>query len=236
MADDTTTNGNAPPQDWARDFLEGINKLNDNFTDFKSKALAPPMEPDDELDDDPAPAALPALPNFDDMSQTEVANWLMNHFGTTVVSSIIAQVQKAIQPLMEAQQQTATATLEEKYTREIETIVAEKDDKGKPVRPDFQDWNSQMIDIVRELPGINPVDAYNMARTRNPKRAAELDTKYNPPPPPPKSPFSFAPSGGGNSASDKGTKPLSNTEAFQSALNKVKEKWGDQYALGQREV
>lgn len=229
-------NGSAPAEPNWQQFIDGINKLNENFSDFRqeSRAAAQPVE-EEEVEEQPTQEAqLPAVPDFDQMSQKEVAHWLMNHFGTTVVGQIIERVQAAIAPLQQQQQANQQATLEERYTREITQLIEEKKPDGKPVRPDFQDWNTQMIEIVRELPGIQPADAYNMARARDPSRAKDLDAKYNPPPPPPKSPFSFAPGSGGG-ASAPPAKPVSRDDAFRNAMAKVKEKWGDSFALGQKE-
>jgi hypothetical protein len=230
-------NETQPEPNWQQ-FVDGLNKLNENITGLRGEVKAPPKEPDDE-DEPPAtpagPTELSFPEGFDEMPPRQQFKWLVDVVGKDLATAIVSQVSEIIKPIQQQQVQNSQSVLEERYTREILGLMEEKGEDGKLVRPDFRDWGEEMQRIAGELPGITPERAYRMARSDNPKKAKELDTKYNPPPPPKPSPFSFAPNAGGSSAPTASPKAPDKQQAFANAMEKVQAKWGDQFALGQRE-
>jgi len=72
-----------------------------------------------------------------------------------------------------------------KQINEIRTGVQEVDTKTTikefaAQHKDFWDWQDELRAIVKETPGISIERAYKLARAENPKKARELDEKYNP--------------------------------------------------------
>lgn len=206
----------APPQpDWDK-FMAGIDRLNETVDGLRGELKPAEKEPEQKPEQKPEP-----LPKFDEMTQAELAQWFMQHTDK-VGRTIVDEVAKALRPTQQQQQESQQAILEERYTREIETLMTAKGEDGKLLRPDFADWNEEMVAIVNEMPGITPLRAYNLAKSENPAKAKKLDEKYNPPPPKPKSPFSFAPGAGGVSAGEAAPKKHPDSAAaFRSAYAKV---------------
>lgn len=213
--------GPAAEPDWGK-FLDGINRLNDNVTELRQSvaqpapAPAPREEPPAERE-----SALEPLPNFAEMTQGELAQWFLGHTDR-VSKTVVDRVAEMLQGQQQAQQQTHQEVLVERYTRELETLAAE--------HKDLRDWNDEMVAIVNENPGITPLRALQLARAESPEKAAKLTAKYNPPPEPKPKPFSFAPGGTGAGGTTQ-PKAVSKEDAFKTAFEKVRAKWGDE-ALG----
>jgi hypothetical protein len=194
--------------DWNQ-FIEGINRLNANVEGLRGDVQ--PRDPPPE--DKPAPKreALPEKP-LDEMTNAELAKFIRE----STANDIVDKIQPLLAQFGTKQAEQEQAQLTESYTREIESL------SGK--HKDFGDWNSEMIAIVEETPGITPLRAYHLARSENPEKVKKLEEKYAPPKAPlaPK-PFSMSPYG---SNEPDAPKPHANKEAaFKAALAKVNAKW-----------
>jgi hypothetical protein len=195
-------------------FLDGLNRLNDNVTDLREGLRVVPEEKPAEKPAAPAEFAFPD--NFDEMSGRDQHTWMIKNWGERLTNTIINKVAEIVKPTQEAQAATQEAVLTESYTRQIEGLMGQ--------HKDFADWQDEMVAIVNENPGITPLRAYRLAKAENPEKDKKLDAKYNPPPEKPKSPFSFVP-GGGAGDNEKPAAKVDNATAFKRAWERTNSKF-----------
>lgn len=191
--------------DWEA-FIRGMDGLNQNLggkfdallNEVRTSRPQPPADPE------PEPSDLDAMTNSE----------LFAHMMGKMTKAFEGMLDGKLGPVVGHINNLTTTMTTDSVTREMNTL--------KESAKDFQDWNTEMIDLAKEHPSLGVKDLYHLARSRNPAKTEELTKKYAPPPP--KKPNAFgglgpAPNGKG------GTSPvLSALEAGREAYREVSER------------
>jgi hypothetical protein len=128
----------------------------------------------------PAPEPEPP-PNFDEMTNGQVVEWLHGHTNDLIANAI----KEALVPFTEKLVSLETNTSAQEGKREVDRL------KGQ--HKDLTDWKDEMLAIAGTQYGQHmPIeDIYLLAKVHNPEKARTLELKYNPPVEKPK-PFAFS--------------------------------------------
>lgn len=204
----STSNEGGGGPDWSK-FTESLEALNngngqlggklDTLIDTVKTGLTPREEVREPV-------------KLDELSRDEFAAHILG----TVSRSLQEEMSKALAPVISAvngmQQSTAS--------KEVNASISDLRGKHK----DFNDWKTEMVAISRQHPTLSVPEIYTLAKSQNPDKAKELDTKYNPPEPPKERRQGFGgltvfgrPSGLGT----EGEKPASKSEAALDAYREV---------------
>jgi hypothetical protein len=206
------TSGDASPggagasgPDWDS-FIRGMDNLNANLggkfdallTEVKSSRPAPAPDPEPEPGD------------IDAMSNSE----LSSHIVSRMMKAFEGLLGEKLAPVTSQVNNLTTSFTTDNVTRQINTLRADA--------KDFNDWNSEMLDLAKEHPSLGVKDLYHLAKSRNPAKSEELAKKYAPPPP--KKPNAFG--GFGPAPNGKGgpSPVVSALEAAQQAYREVSER------------
>jgi hypothetical protein len=95
-------------------------------------------------------------PKLDEMSNTEMAKWLLGTIKTEMID-----------PMKEHMQGTETARAEKEAQAAVQAAA------GKYA--DFGQWDAEIAPLIEENPNLSLDDAYLLARTRNPEKAQQID-------------------------------------------------------------
>lgn len=197
---DTTPAALAP---WDQ-FAHGLERLHDSLAPRLDALRQDVTKLPDALRPEPPPD--PA-PDYDSMSQSELAT----HITGSVLKAVEQTITKALQPVM----QRVDETQQSHFKTTVESEMRELSSAHK----DFADWKPQMVELAKAHPTLGLRQLYNLARVENAARAKELDAKYNPPaPPPPPRWGGLTPALGSNGSS---AKPLSREDASREAYREV---------------
>jgi hypothetical protein len=199
------TGGGASGPDWDS-FIRGMDNLNANLggkfdallTEVKSSRPAPAPDPEPEPGD------------IDAMSNSE----LSSHIVSRVMKAFEGLLGEKLAPVTSQVNNLTTSFTTDNVTRQINTLRADA--------KDFNDWNSEMLDLAKEHPSLGVKDLYHLAKSRNPAKSEELAKKYAPPPKPKPNAFGgFGPAPNGKG----GQSPVvSALEAARSAYAEVSER------------
>lgn len=146
---------------------------------------------------------------------------LVAHVVTTVMDAVKAQLAESLQPVTQQLQGLQTDYAARNAQSEVASL--------KEANKDFTDWKDDMIGLAKQpqYASLSITDLYQLARAKNPTKAAELATKYNPPPPPKPTRPTF---GGLTNASftpGNGAKALSPRDAGIEAYREVQARHSD---------
>lgn len=155
------------------------------------------------------PPVEPPAPDYDTMTQSELATHITGSVQKMLQASIQSALQEALGPL--AQQLTGL-----QQTVTTDKVVGEVN-QMKSSHKDFSDWKDEMVSLAKTHPTLGVKQLYNLARADNAEKAKQLDTKYNPPAPPPPPRFGgFAPSAPGATGSTPAlSRQAAGTEAYR---------------------
>lgn len=191
--------------DWDQ-FIRGMDGLNQNLggkfdallTEVRSARPTPPADPD------PEPSDLDAMTNSE----------LSAHMIGRITKAVENMIGEKLTPITNHVNNLTTSITTDSVTREINTLKSDA--------KDFNDWNTEMLDLAKEHPSLGVKDLYHLAKSRNPAKTEELAKKYAPPPKPKPNAFGGlgpAPNGKG------GPSPVvSALEAARSAYREVSER------------
>jgi hypothetical protein len=189
-------------QGW-QDWVKGLDRLNDTINEkvaAKLDGLTSVVKTATEV-----PAEPLAPPNFEEMTNSELASHMLG----TVSDMVENAINKAMAPIMDQfgnLQRTVSTNAVGQEMKELTTA-----------HKDFKEWKDEMIGLATQHPSMGLRDVYILARGQNPAKAGELDRRYNPPAPKPRSFGGLTPAMSGKGAST----PQSAEEASRSAYSEV---------------
>jgi len=175
---------------------------------------------------EPKPKRLAELSEdeMDDLSPQQVYSMMQKEISEDITSSLKEQ----LEPLTQQLSQVESTSAQDRAGTEINSFMGEKDEMGKLLRPDFNDWRTEMASIHEKSPGLSINQLYTLARSENSEKLGELNKKYSPEV---EGGNIIKPSFGGmqpnlmNKTTDGGD--LSVEDAARESLNKMKETYGD---------
>ena len=198
------TNGSgSPAPDWSQ-FVGALEGLGG-----KLDGLHETVKAGTEANGAREPAAV-APPNFEEMTQTEMASYIESWVG----EKIKVELKAALDPIVQFIQGFHQEYLTNSGKNEINRL--------KATYKDYSDWKDEMIALAKELPTLSLQDVYLLARSRNPTKAAERDRHYAPAAPKVyRAPFSLTPGEGGTKGASGSTTPQTPAEAARAAYAEV---------------
>lgn len=132
---------------------------------------APPLKDGDGDGGDGEPPATVDLDNIETLLEGIDPDTLTN---TEMVKLIMklqrAGFEEAVKPIATELTGLRNGVTREQATRLVQAVAAKHDD--------FWEWKDEMSKITSEEGIMNPSRLYQLARGDNPKKAAEMDTKY----------------------------------------------------------
>jgi len=170
--DGTPGDGGTPKPDANAEALkslgDGMNALAANMKTMQDNMTAMMNKPVVE------PAAKPVTPTVDPLS-ADLESLDRKTFADTIVQAVVGRLtEDAIKPMADRVDNLHN-TVE---TRDLRSELKATADAHK----DFWDWKDEMGQQVQRVPGLSAQDAYQLARSSNVEKAAELDKKYAPAP------------------------------------------------------
>jgi hypothetical protein len=146
---------------------------------------------------------------------------LVAHIVSTLTEQITSLLDIKLQPFAQQLTNLQTDVVSRNASAEVDSL------RGQ--HKDFTEWKDDMIALARQptYASLGITDLYQLAKAKNPTKAAELTTKYNPPAVPVRRPsFGGLVPGAGGSAGN-GAKPLSSAEAGRAAYAEVQARHSD---------
>lgn len=138
----------------------------------------------------PAPAAEPAKPAVEPEDEEEVDAKDLEvmpraEFAEYLVNKILKAVNKQVVEPINTRLTSITAdTGRNQITQEVARLGGVKNDEGKYVGgkyADFWEFSGEMQELAKENPGTSIERLYRLAKAENPKKAADVAAKSNPP-------------------------------------------------------
>ena len=112
----------------------------------------------------------PEPPDYDSMSQAELAAHLHGSMSSVIQDAIKA----ALAPVTEQLGRLNTDVSTTRGSLELRDVQS----KFK----DFREWKDEMVALVKDHPTLTFEKVYHLARAESPDKAKTLDAKYNPAP------------------------------------------------------
>ncbi len=165
------------------------------------------------LKPEPPPPAQEPAPDFDTMTQSDLAAYITGR----VTKAVETMLSERISPVVERVNGIQQSIGAREVTQQIDTL--------KSTKRDFNDWKPQMLELAKTHQTLSVPELYTLAKGMNPERATELDKKYaDPPAPKPPRWGGLSPSGGVPGSSGGSDERLSGREATIAAYREVQAK------------
>jgi len=178
-----------------KDVLNSLEKLNETVLSASAKP-------------DPGPSA----DDIDAMTNSEFGNHLMQRMGDFIRQTF----ESGIKPINDR-----LSNLHQEHTISTATTAL---NELRSAHKDANDWKEEMVKAATSHPTMSIPELYAFVRAVNPKKAAELDGKYNPPEKKPNL-FAALPGYGGlNGTGSDNPKPLTKQQAGEEAFKEVSER------------
>jgi hypothetical protein len=153
--------------------------------------------------------------DLEQLTNTQLADVLLKK----ISSNLSTELKKALGPLENRLTSTSNFVATKSFQEQIETT--------KKKHKDFDDWLPDIKTIAEKFPSASVEQLYQLARTEDPDKASELDTKYaEKPDESKKQQDPFSPFGGvfgstpGDAGGDKSTKKTLD-EAAEDSWDKI---------------
>jgi len=121
-------------------------------------------------------------PRLADMSVEEIGEMdpraMLAMHSEEIKEDLLGAVKEVIAPLARQVNEVNTSFQRSQGESEISTVMKERGEDGKLVRPDFDEWRPEMQAILRKHPTMSIAEAYDNARLYNPEKLAEIEKKY----------------------------------------------------------
>lgn len=212
--------GSPPQPDWAA-FSRSIEDMGKNLGERLTNELGSRLDSLHQTVQDGTPVPVEPDPDagfdFDAATPRQLYDHMRGRFESMMESTIQQVMEQALTPYAEQITGLRRDMVTDQGSREIDRLQAS--------HKDFVDWVPEMKAVAQKHPSLSITEVFQLARSGNPDKAKQLDSKYNPPPPPPPRPFSLGPSsanqGQGGGAAPK---PMSKNEAALDAYRQVQER------------
>lgn len=100
----------------------------------------------------------PTAQELEAMSREEYATYLVERIAEEVINPIRDRIDRS--------------EIQDAKSR-VETQAAE----AAQAHPDFMEWRDEMREIFKQFPQLDVEDVYSLARSRNPRKAGEIDAR-----------------------------------------------------------
>lgn len=202
---DPSASGDALPIQGWQDWVKGLDRLNETIEQKVAAKLDGLTGVVEKAANQPPPEPIYEAPNFEEMSNSELASHMLSTVGEMVENAI----NKALAPIIDQFGNLQRTVSSNAVGLEMKELTG--------AHKDFKDWKGEMIELTKQHPTLTLKQLYGLARTENPAKAGELDRKYTPPVPKQRPFGGLTPSMNGKST----TSPMDAEEAGRSAYNEV---------------
>lgn len=203
---DPTPGTEAPPIQGWQDWVKGLDRLNETIEQKVAAKLDGLTGVVQKAAEQPAPEPTYEAPNFEEMTNSELASHMLG----TVNDMVERAINNAIAPVIDQFSNLQRTVSTNAVGLEMKELTG--------AHKDFKDWKDEMIGLATQHPSLGLRDVYLLARSQNPAKAGELDRRYAPPAPPKPRPFGgLTPAMSGKTTAP----PQSAEEASRSAYNEV---------------
>ena len=208
--------GSPPQPDWS-EFSRSIEGMGESLASRLTQELGGRLDQLHQTVQDGTPQPQQPDPNagfdFDAATPRQLYDHMMGQFNTMMESTITQVLDQALNPYAEQITNLRRDMVTDQGGREIERLQSQN--------KDFADWVPEMKALAQSHPSLSIAQVFRLAKSENPDKAKQLDTKYNPPPPPPPRPFSLGPSNQGGDGINPSPKPMTKEQAALDAYSQV---------------